>query len=324
MDCGICFKGAPNRNEWATQGPSQGSVERGMSLSKGFPSFLGVRFAPTPLKLRHTFSQPFSFTLRVTSIVLGVKQIVRVSVSLPTTISFDVDFSNLQTIFHKVNLLFAQFRRTTVVDLQTSVAAVGLHLLEAVGVGVTGGVSGAVRSGVKTGGKTLRTAQMTSERQHRRPSLRRPYTTLTTTSITTEDHHPRAIYTDGSLQDTGAAGCSYEAYSGMTCVAEAMHRLPDWTSTTDCELQGIFGDHQLLPGRGAEWVGDQRLSFWTRVDHFTPSSLSGSSEIKPALPHKGEDRCPPYTLYMDRIPYWLPQTRLCRQPRKIHLNTSYP
>ncbi|KAG7167881.1 putative RNase H-containing protein 2 [Homarus americanus] len=99
---------------------------------------------------------------------------------------------------------------------------------------------------------------MTGERQHHGPAFLRH---LHYTDAKTDDHpivqqqtslqkitdvttvipeDSVIVYTDGSLQDTGTAGCAYVAYSGMTCVAEAMHRLPDWASTTRCELQGIL------------------------------------------------------------------------------------
>ncbi|KAG7156688.1 hypothetical protein Hamer_G006678 [Homarus americanus] len=75
------------------------------------------------------------------------------------------------------------------------------------------------------------------------------------------------------MKVTDEGGCAYAADSRMTCVAKAMRRLPDWASTTSCELLGILGSHRLL-----YLLDEQRSGLVIR-----------SSETNPALPHKGED-----------------------------------
>ena len=57
------------------------------------------------------------------------------------------------------------------------------------------------------------------------------YTTLPEGSL--------VAYTDGSLQESGEAGCACQIYDGQERIYTVSHRLSNWTSTTMSELLGI-------------------------------------------------------------------------------------
>lgn len=59
-----------------------------------------------------------------------------------------------------MDLFLAEFGRSAVVGLQTSVPAVRLHLLQAMRVRVAGGVGGAVGGGVEAGGEGFGSAEV--------------------------------------------------------------------------------------------------------------------------------------------------------------------